>query len=55
MWKFGIDVTVGDLDLEAVVSAESIEEAIVHIRSIFKETICIKRVVLMPENTYYKE
>lgn len=52
MWKFGIDITVGDLDLETVVSAESIEEAIVHIRSVFKETVCIKRVVLMPENIY---
>lgn len=50
MWKFGIDVTVGDLELGTVVSADSIEEAISHIRSIFKETVCIKKVVLLPEN-----
>lgn len=50
MWKFGIDITVGDLELDTVVSADSMEEAISHIRSIFNETVCIKKVVLLPEN-----
>lgn len=50
MYKFGVEIYLGDLDLDTVVSADSIEEAVSHIRSIFKETVCIKKVVLLPEN-----
>lgn len=50
MYKFGVEVSLGDLELGTVVSADSIEEAISHIRSIFNETVCIKKVVLLPEN-----
>ena len=50
MYKFGVEVSLGDLYLDTVVSTDSIEEAISHIRSIFNETVCIKKVVLLPEN-----
>ncbi len=50
MYKFGVGISLGDLDLDTVVSADSIEEAINHIRKIFKETVWIKKVILLPEN-----